>query len=111
MFRTQETVNGSQPTKKTTTKDIIQNQDPVINSNKSNMEGDVENVKTAEICDERLENENESLCSNVRRKQAKTRKTVIRRVWSYIKLTWSGVIASKGRFHPLHSYSSTHYDI
>ena len=74
-----------------------QEQDTQIKFNISDMEGDVDNMRTDEACEDMLDPENASTTSSSRRKHRKVKRPLVRRIWSYIKSAWSDVIQKKGK--------------
>ena len=99
MLQSHDRVITSQQTNYCIVDNNSQEQDTQIKFNISDMEGDVDNMRTDEACEDMLDPENASTTSSSSRRHRKTKRPLVRRIWSYIKSAWSDVIQKKGKLN------------
>ena len=90
MLSTTEAVNFSQKLNSPPQKTKMHISKP--NPKNGHTEADIENMKADETCEEIDENDSKSLSSSTNRRIRKPKKPIIRRVWTYLKHAWVGVM-------------------
>ena len=90
MLPTHEVVNFSQKPKSPPLKTNIHI--PKLHPKNGHMESDIENMRADETCDEIDEYDSKSLSSSTKRRIRKPKKPILRRIWTYLKHAWVGVI-------------------